>query len=43
MKLKQKDTSHVNRSTTSNDIEAVIKRLSTNKSPGQDGSTATYY
>ena len=36
-KLKQEETDNLNRPITSNKIEAVIKNLPKNKSPGPDG------
>jgi hypothetical protein len=42
-KWNQKDTNHLNRSTTQNKIEATIKSLPKNKSPGPDGISAEFY
>jgi hypothetical protein len=42
-KLNQKDINHLNRSITQNKIEATIKRLPKNKSPGPDGFSAEFY
>jgi hypothetical protein len=42
-KLKQQDINHLNRSITENTIEAAIKSLPKNKSPGPDGLTAEFY
>jgi hypothetical protein len=42
-KLKKEDINHLNRPTTSNKIEAVIKSLHTKKSPGLDGFMAKFY
>jgi hypothetical protein len=42
-KLNQEDINHLNRSTTSNEIEAAIKSLISPKSPGPDGFTAEFY
>ena len=43
-KLNQEETENLNRPITSMEIEIVIKKnLSTNKSPGPDGSTGEFY
>ena len=42
-KLNQEEIAHLNRLTTRNEIEYVIKTLSTNKSPGPDGFTGEFY
>ena len=42
-RLKQEEIENMNRPTTSNEIEAVIKNLPTNKSPGPDGFTGEFY
>jgi hypothetical protein len=42
-KLNQEDIKYVNRSITQNKIEATIKSLPKNKSPGPDGFTAEFY
>ena len=42
-KLNQEEIENLNRSITSMEIEAVIKNLPTNKSPGQDGFTGEFY
>ena len=42
-KLNQEDSENLNRQVTSNKIEAVIKKLPTNKSPGQDGFSGKFY
>jgi hypothetical protein len=42
-KLNQEDIKDLNRSITSNGIEAVIKSLLTEKSPGHDGFTVNFY
>jgi hypothetical protein len=42
-KLNQEDISHLNRWITSNEIEAVIRRLSTKKRSGPDGFMAEFY
>jgi hypothetical protein len=36
-KLNQEDINHLNRSSTSNEIKAIIKSLSTKKNLGPDG------
>ena len=38
-KLNQEETENLNRPITTNEIEAVIRRLPTNQSPGPDGFT----
>ena len=42
-KLNQEETENLNRFIISMEIETVIKKLPTNKSPGQDGFTAKFY
>ena len=42
-RLNQKELEHINRPTTSNEIETVIKNLPTNKIPGPDGFTGEFY
>ena len=42
-RLKQKEIENVNRPTTSNEIETVIKNLPINKSPGPDAFTGEFY
>ena len=42
-KLNQEETENLNRPITSMEIETVIRNLSANKSPGQDGFTAEFY
>ena len=42
-KLNQEETENLNRPITSMEIKAVIKNLSTNKSPGPDGFTGEFY
>jgi hypothetical protein len=42
-KLNQEDKSHLNRSITSNESEAVIKSQPTKKSPVQNGFKAKFY
>ena len=42
-KLSQKEIENLNRLITSTEIEAVIKNLPTNKSPGQDGFRGEFY
>ena len=43
MRLNQEEIENINRPITSNEIETVIKNLSTNKSPGPDGFTGEFY
>ena len=42
-KLNQEETEHLNRLTTSMEIQAIIKNLPTNKSPGPDAFTGEFY
>ena len=42
-KLNQEETENLNRPIISMEIEAVIRNLSANKSPGPDGFTAEFY
>jgi hypothetical protein len=42
-KLNQEDMNHLNRSITQNEIEAAIKCLPKEKSPGPDGFSAEFY
>ena len=42
-RLNQEETENINRPITSTEIETVIKNLPTNKSPGPDGFTGTFY
>ena len=42
-RLNQEDTEIMNNPTTSTEIEAVIKNLPQNKSPGPDGFTGEFY
>ena len=42
-RLTQKETENLNRTITSNEIEAVIKKLPKNKTPGPDGFTSEFY
>ena len=42
-KLNQEEIENLNRPMTSTKIEAVIKNLATNKSPGPDGFTGEVY
>ena len=41
--LDQKETENLNRLITSNETEAIIKKLPTNKSPGPDSFTGEFY
>ena len=41
--LNQEEIDNMNKLITSNEIESVIKILSTNKSPGPDGCTGEFY
>ena len=42
-KLTQEESENLNRQTTHTEIEAVIKKLQTNKGPGPDGFTGELY
>jgi hypothetical protein len=42
-KLNQEDINHLNISVTQNEIEAAIKSLPKQKSPGPDGFSAEFY
>ena len=42
-KLNQEESDNLNRQITSSEIETVIKKLPTNKSPGLDGFTGEFY
>ena len=42
-KLNQEESENLNRQITPSKIEAVIKKLPTNKSPGLDGFTGEFY
>ena len=42
-RLNQEEMENMNRPTTSNEIETVIKNLPTNKRPGPDGFTSEFY
>ena len=41
-KLKQEERENLDRQITNNELESVIKKLPTNKSPGQDGFTGEF-
>ena len=42
-KLNQEEIENLNRHITNKEIEAIIKNLPTNKSPGPDGFTGEFY
>ena len=42
-RMKQEEIDNLNRPKTSNEIEAVIKNLLKNKSPGSDGFLGEFY
>ena len=42
-RLNQQEIENMNRPITSTEIETVIKKLPTNKSPGPDGFTGKFY
>ena len=42
-KLSQEEIENLNEPITSTEIETIIRRLPTNKSPGPDGFTAEFY
>ena len=42
-RLNQEELENINRPTTSNEIETIIKNLPTNQSPGPDGFTGKFY
>jgi len=42
-KLHQEETENLNRPKTSKEIESLIKKLQTNKSPGPHGFTGEFY
>ena len=42
-KLNQEEAESLNRPVTPDEIETVIKKLSTHKSPGPDGFTGEFY
>ena len=42
-RLNQEELENINRPITSNEIETIIKNLTTNKSPGPDGFTGEFY
>ena len=43
LKLNQKESENLNRHITTNEIESLIKKLPTNKSPGLHGFTDESY
>ena len=43
LRLNQEEIENMNRPITSNEIETVIKKLPTNKSPGLDGFIGKFY
>ena len=42
-KLNQEESANLNRQITPSEMEAIIKKLPTNKSPGQGGFTGEFY
>ena len=42
-KLNEEEAENLNRPITADEIEAVIKKLSTHKRPGPDGLTGEFY
>ena len=42
-KINQGESENLNRQTTPNEIEAVIKKLPQNNSPGPEGFTGEFY
>ena len=42
-KLNEEEAENLNRTKTAQEIEAVIKKLPTHKSPGPDGFTGEFY
>ena len=42
-KINQEESENLNRQITPNKIEAVIRKLTTNKCPGPDGFTGDFY
>ena len=43
LRLNQEELENINRPITSNEIETVIKKFPTNKSPGPHGFTGEFY
>ena len=43
LRLDQKEIENMNRPVASSEIESVVKKLPTNKSPGPDGFTGEFY
>ena len=43
LRLNQEEMENINRPITSTEIETVVKKLPTNKSPGPDGFTGEFY
>ena len=42
-KLNEEEAENLNKPTTAEEIEAIIKKLPTHKSPGPDGFTGDFY